>query len=182
MNSEDLKFLHDLFDYFFSSRFTQDLLMVLAGVVLFLIFIQFNRYIPFKPLTAIANALGHALNDDMYKKIDDMSDRLMENAQAIEELRTGMQCAEENTIAREKQMQAEDARRRIIRFSEELSRGDQHSKEAFNSVLEDCDTYTKYYDAHPEIKNGIARHAVRHINDSYDEHLKNNDFLVGSNT
>lgn len=177
MSNSDLSFLYNLYKYFFGPEFGTDLLMWLIGVIILLVFIQQNKYIPWKPLTWIANAIGRAINNDMYIQISSISDTLSKNTQKLETLRNDMQQMNVDTLAREQKMQAEDARRRIIKFTEELTRGEKHSKEAFDDALEDCDKYTKYYDAHPEIKNGVARHAVKYINDCYDAFLANNDFL-----
>ena len=62
---------------------------------------------------------------DIEKKIDDLSEKTDAN-------------------------QAILARTHILRFSDELKNGIEHSAEYFRQQLDDCDTYDKYCETHPD--------------------------------
>ena len=48
------------------------------------------------------------------------------------------------------------ARTHILRFSDELQNGVVHSQEYFRQQMDDCDTYDKYCEKHPEFKNSYT--------------------------
>ncbi len=63
---------------------------------------------------------------------------------------------------------ADEARRNILLFDDELRRGDQHSEESFRQILADCDDYTKYCIANKETyKNNRAESAIENIRTTY---------------
>ena len=72
---------------------------------------------------------------------------------------------------------ANQARTRILRFNDELLRKDRHSKEMFDSVLEDVDSYERYCSEHPLYKNSKAVLAIANIKRCYEKCEQNNDFL-----
>ena len=61
------------------------------------------------------------------------------------------------------------ARTHILRFSDELRNGVEHSAEYFRQQLDDCDTYQRFCDSHPNFKNSYTEHADKHIKDTYDQ-------------
>lgn len=64
------------------------------------------------------------------------------------------------------------ARTHILRFSDELRNGVEHSAEYFRQQLDDCDTYDKYCEAHPNFKNSYTLIASKHIKDTYERLTK----------
>lgn len=64
------------------------------------------------------------------------------------------------------------ARTHILRFSDELKNGIEHSQEYFRQQLDDCDTYDTYCEAHPDFKNSYTMIANKHIKETYDKLLK----------
>lgn len=75
---------------------------------------------------------------------------------------------------------AKQARTRILRFNNELMCGNNFTKEYFEDVIENSiDVYESYYNDpnHKNLKNGIAKSAVKNIYRIYDEHVQNNSFL-----
>ena len=84
---------------------------------------------------------------DIEKKVDTLTDRVEEN-------------------------QAVLARTHILRFSDELKNGIEHSNEYFRQQLDDCDTYNRYCQAHPEFKNSYTEIADRHIKETYERLTK----------
>jgi len=65
--------------------------------------------------------------------------------------------------------QAVLARTHILRFSDELKNGVHHSAEYFRQQLDDCDTYDKFCDAHPDFKNSYTMVANKHIKDTFEQ-------------
>lgn len=72
---------------------------------------------------------------------------------------------------------ATNARIRILRFSDEIRRGDLHSKESFDQVNHDIDTYRRYCNTHPDYLNNRGKMAIEHIEHTYDTCMKKNSFL-----
>lgn len=73
--------------------------------------------------------------------------------------------------------QATTARVRILQFSDEIRRGQKHSKELFDQALQDVDKYTHYFNSHPDYENARARAAIVHINSAYQHCLVEDSFL-----
>ena len=62
---------------------------------------------------------------------------------------------------------------RILRFSDELRRGVNHSEESFNNVLEDIDNYTEYCVEHEDVYiNSKAYAAIRNIKSVHDRCIR----------
>ena len=72
---------------------------------------------------------------------------------------------------------ANDARRQILIFNDELLRGTKHSKEHFDQVLLDVDHYERYCAKHEEYKNSRAVLAIEEIRRCYAKCEKEGTFL-----
>ena len=64
------------------------------------------------------------------------------------------------------------ARTHILRFSDELRNGVKHSNEYFRQQLEDCDTYARYCETHPDFKNSYTVLADKYIKETYERLTK----------
>ena len=64
------------------------------------------------------------------------------------------------------------ARTHILRFSDELKNGIEHSAEYFRQQLDDCDTYEHYCETHPSFKNSYTEIANKHIKDTFERLTK----------
>lgn len=104
------------------------------------------------PWTWLAKWAGNAMNGDIVREVRDLR----------EEFDVSL---------------ANQARTRILRFNDELLRKDRHSKEMFDSVLEDVDSYERYCSEHPLYKNSKAVLAIANIKRCYEKCEQNNDFL-----
>ena len=82
--------------------------------------------------------------DDINQKIDKVAEKVDENAAVL-------------------------ARTHIIRFSDEIKNGMIHSSEYWRQQLDDCDTYMRFCESHPDFKNSYTEHADKHIKDTYDQ-------------
>ena len=63
----------------------------------------------------------------------------------------------------------------ILRFNMELRRGIQHTDEDFNEILYNIKCYEQYCKDHPEYQNNRAVHAIKHIENVYDERMDRTD-------
>lgn len=70
-----------------------------------------------------------------------------------------------------------DARRRILRFSDEVRRGEKHSQEHFNNVFIDIHNYETYCSDHPDFKNNRADVSIKCIQQVYEQCTIDNSFL-----
>lgn len=70
------------------------------------------------------------------------------------------------------------ARTHILRFSDELQNGIVHSQEYFHQQMDDCDTYDKYCNGHPQFKNSYTVAAESHIKTTYQNLLAKGEFKI----
>lgn len=69
------------------------------------------------------------------------------------------------------------SRQRILRFSDEVTMGILHSKEAFIEILSEIDKYEDYCIEHPHFPNNRCVLACENIKHAYNKRLEKNDFL-----
>jgi len=103
--------------------------------------------------------IGRRMNKELVDKVDSLDTKVVEIEDAVKE---------QNAIT---------CRVRILRFGDEITHGDKHSKESFDQVLADIDTYEKYCHDHPEFKNNKTVITTKKIKDNYAERIEKNDFL-----
>ena len=130
-----------------------------GGTLLFLMTLIQIAPIKMNPWSAIAKAIGKAINADVLKELDTVKKDLADHVKA-NEVRN-----------------ADEHRTRILRFNNELLRDISHTKEDFIDVLADIDFYERYCRDHKDYKNNRAVHAIANISRSYDERLRKHDFL-----
>lgn len=68
-------------------------------------------------------------------------------------------------------------RYRILRFNDEVRQGIRHTKEHFDQILEDIDSYESFCRENPNFSNNKAVLAIKNIKDVYDRCVDDNDFL-----
>lgn len=90
-------------------------------------------------------------SNEIEKKIDQLNDKIDKVAESVDENAAIL------------------ARTHILRFSDEIKNGMVHSSEYWRQQLDDCDTYQRFCDAHPNFKNSYTEHADKHIKDTYDQ-------------
>lgn len=140
-----------------------DILITILGVVLgggILAFIQFlitrhdNKHDRLKGVTDSIKTLSDDMNirfDALDKKIDTVEAKADENF----------------TVS---------CRVRILRFEDELQEKRRHSKDAWDQVMSDIDTYEDYCDDHPKFKNNQTAATIEHIKHGYNERLEKKDW------
>lgn len=89
----------------------------------------------------------HDKNKELEKKIDVLNEKMEEKAAIL-------------------------ARGHILRFSDELQNGIRHSNEYFRQTLDDCDTYDRFCETHPNFKNSYTATAGKYIKETYERLLK----------
>ncbi len=77
----------------------------------------------------------------------------------------------------EQKKEVVNARRRMLRFNDELLRKQDHSKEYFDDILNDVKTYQTYCTDHPDFPNGKADMAAKNIKRCYELCMEKNSFL-----
>ena len=76
--------------------------------------------------------------------------------------------------------QAKQCRYRILRFYDEICRGDKHSESHFEDILDDIDFYEVFCEKHKDFKNNRGRVAMRYINETYNKVKAHGGFLTHS--
>ena len=105
--------------------------------------------------------------------LDEISEKLDDQRKDLDKLKneyTRMQ-------GEEALKDVQSARRRILRFNDELLRGEEHSKEYFDDVLEDLKTYDGYVSSHPNFLNGKTEMAEKNIKRCYELCMEKRSFL-----
>ena len=105
------------------------------------------------PWSAIAKALGRAVNGEVLKEVTDTKAQL------------------EGHILT-------DSRSKILGFNRELLQHQKHTREDFIEILGVIDNYEDYCKSHTEYKTSRCVHAVANIERVYDELLITGDFLA----
>ena len=80
-------------------------------------------------------------------------------------------------IAQSEERGALEARRRILRFNDELLNHVMHSKEYFDEILSDIDIYERYCREHPNFPNNKTVMSIEHIKECYKKCEKEDSFL-----
>ena len=137
----------------------KDLLLGGSGGLFALLTILQISPIKINPWTALARAIGRAINKDVLTKLDETRKILDEH------------------IKTDDARNADLHRSKILQFNNELLRDIPHTREDFIEILAEIDFYEKYCDTHPEYENNRATHAVANIKRVYDERLVKHDFL-----
>ena len=115
----------------------------------------------------IAKLLGIV---ELKTEIVQVRDRMDELEKKID----NMKISEEE---KEQLKEALAARRRILRFNDELLLKIKHSKEMFNDILKDITDYDNYCRTHPDFKNKKAVFAEENVARAYQDCMENNSFL-----
>lgn len=79
--------------------------------------------------------------------------------------------------AEDQEKEAKAARRRILGTDDEIRIGVKHSKDYFDDVLRDIDSYEEYCDNHPHFKNKCAESAINNVLACYETCKADNSFL-----
>ena len=111
------------------------------------------------PWSAIAKAIGKAINADVLRELDTVTQKL------------------DTHIRVDDERNADSYRTRILQFNNELLREIQHTREDFIEILAVIDDYESYCRDHEDYKNNRATCAIENIKRVYMERLQKHDFL-----
>ena len=137
----------------------QDILLGGGGLLVLLFSLVEIAPVKLNPWSALAKALGRAINADLLKELADTRATL------------------EKHIRLDDERNADGHRAKILAFNTELLRGIDHTREDFIEVLAEIDQYESYCRSHPDYKNNRAKYAIANIGRVYNDRLKKHDFL-----
>ena len=115
------------------------------------------------PWSAIAKAIGRAVNTEVLNELETVKKKLEEH------------------VIMDDQRVADGHRTRILHFNNELLRSIKHTKEEYIEVLAEIDAYERYCSENPNYPNNRAVLAIENIRDNYKERLQKHDFLMEGN-
>ena len=111
------------------------------------------------PWSAIAKAIGKAINADVLRELDTVTQKL------------------DTHIRVDDERNADSYRTRILQFNNELLREIQHTRDDFIEILAVIDDYESYCRDHKEYKNNRAVCAIENIKRVYMDRLQKHEFL-----
>ncbi len=115
--------------------------------------------VKFDPWTAIARAIGRALNGEVLTQLSVLRENL------------------DTHIRVDDERNADLFRTRILQFNNELLRDILHTREDFIEILAVIDDYEHYCRDHEDYKNNRATFAIENIQRVYKDRLMKHDFL-----
>lgn len=130
-----------------------------GGAVLVLLTLIQIAPIEINPWSAIAAAIGRAINREVIARMEKLSDDVATIQRTMDE-RDAILC-----------------RSRILLFGDEILHEVRHSKEHFDQILLDISTYENYCDTHPTFENNQSVMTIQNIKDVYHDCMKKHDFL-----
>ena len=136
------------------------------------VFVEFTP-IKLHPISAILNWIGKRTNKEVNKDIKELNQELLNLRAAIDDISTQQKKLEADM----QEGEAINCRLRILQFADELRRGVKHSKESFDQVMADIDTYEKYCYDHPKFRNNKTVVSTDRITSAYNDRCEMNDFL-----
>lgn len=142
--------------------------IVLSGGGLLFVLLTVVQIAPLQinPWSAIARAIGKAINKDVLDKLDEVKKDQKQTREALD-----------NHIRIDHKRNADAHRMRILQFNNELLRDILHTREDFIEILEEIDFYERFCEEHPEYENNRCVHAIANICRVYDDRLVKHDFL-----
>ena len=135
--------------------------VVLGGGGVLLLFMTLLQITPIKinPWSWLGRFIGRAINSEVITKVDNLSKELADHKSKSEERHATL------------------CRAHILRFGDEVLHGIPHSKEGYDNILLDIDSYEEYCDKHPDYKNNVALATIKNIKRMYQKHLEEDSFL-----
>ena len=145
--------LKDILEMIVADRGPISLLFIVAMTILQIAPININ------PWSALFRWFGKQLNQDVIKDIDEVKQQLNQHIKDSEE------------------SELKARRTTILDFGSSVIRGVNYHKEKFDFMINECDAYQEYCRKN-NIQNGVAEASIAEIRRIYQDHLRNDDFLV----
>ena len=125
-------------------------------------------------LIALASAVIVKTLDLIFAKATEKKGAIANLTKKVDDIGTKL----DSHISEDEKSKAIHARQRILRADDEIRHGVLHSKEFFDSVLEDdIKFYQEYCNTHPEFPNAVALSAINNIMRVYEKCKAENSFL-----
>ena len=142
--------------------------LLAGGGGLLLVAMTLIQIAPIKvnPWSAIARAIGRAINKDVLDGLAEVRTDQKETRRVLDD-----------HIKVDDTRNADAHRARILQFNNELLRDIPHTREDFIEILEEIDFYEKFCKEHPDYQNNRCTHAIANIGRVYDDRLVKHDFL-----
>jgi len=118
------------------------------------------------PLQSLGKAIGKVINGEVLKEVG--------------EIKTDLEEVKTNQARFEKKSDRKDAdihRSRILRFADDVRRGQEFSDEYYVQILDDIKTYEDYCESDKDYKNSRAVSSIEVIKVAYEKHKADNTFL-----
>lgn len=109
--------------------------------------------------------------------INDLKTEIVRIRDHMDELEKKIDNMKISNEEKEQLKEALAARRRILRFNDELLQKVRHSKEMFDDILKDITDYDNYCRTHPNFVNKKAVFAEQNVARAYKKCMEDNDFL-----
>lgn len=119
--------------------------------------------IKWNPLSWIAKKLGKAMNGEWQRQMDERMDKFESK---IDKLEANME-----------ESDAKMNRTKILRFGDEILRGQKHSKDHFDEILQSITEYDIYCENNPNFKNHMTDIVSKQIMATYEKCREENSFL-----
>lgn len=129
--------------------------------------VEKSKKIGFKPWTSILKKIGNGLNGNIMERIVQLEN-------AVSNLDNRISGVDHNL----EDFKAISRRDEIINFADETRRGTRHSKEGYDKILLTITRYKEYCEKNEQFVNGVCKGSIKLIEETYQEHLHANDFLV----
>lgn len=144
------------------------------GIVVFLgsIGIEIVPKIKWSPWSALFKYIGKSFNDKIDKKIESLDTKLGQMNTKVDQVDKDLK----KHIKESEQAALQDQRRDILDFCNACMNKRRHTKEQFDFVIKECDTYERYIEKN-EIKNGVIEAAIKEIRRIYEKCISENSFL-----
>lgn len=140
--------------------------ILIGAIVILCTVIEVIPKVKLKPWSWIVKKVGSIANENITQRLDviekDIAMLKEENAEQDE---------------REKERDAINARREILKFADSLRHGTQFSRESYEQIMIDMDNYERYSDSHPNFKNNRTKAAQKKIMNEFEARDAANDFL-----
>ena len=137
------------------------LFLILASGIIEITPIKFN------PWSWIIKKIGKIANGELVSRIDDVDKKVESVSEKLEK-----------HIKFDNEQSAVSSRYRILRFADEIQRGTNHSQEHYKQIFKDIKYYVSFCKDNPDFPNQLTDHAIKLIESTYDDKLKENSFLI----
>lgn len=140
----------------------------IAGAACLVVFLSLVEISPLKinPWGKLFGAIGRSLNRDLLNEISDLKKEVKKVDERVNKIDERID--ENNAV---------QCRSRILIFGDEVSHGQNHSREHFRQILSDITSYNSYCHEHPEFQNDMTKITSKRIEDDYMDKDKEDSFL-----